>query len=492
MSRLSDSVRDDVIRAVTESVRAVIRDDGYVDVELLAKQRSELVSKRFKLPKIAKERADGVPGIDLFFVVETFRYTKHVEDRSLQEFVAKRLEQLRVEFVEKAETAFGDEAHDVAEALGDAEMFDERYVDNWMAEHFRKEPNLPPSTPAPAPGVLAEAIVSQFESWPRLYDFLVELPFPREIFDTVFDGRYALSDSVRVEVLTDHDRMLLGEPDLKRQWYVLRAAIQGYDLVGQEDDLGRMESVTRQFLGLAIAVGLIDVGWLKWGHTVMELSAEIGPISASEFAASGFKLPERLNSAPDELSPDDSAVIGALALPLKYGAGLNLSENDTALRLRNNPAWTEDAPRFRQALHEIAFAFRSNDLRLLSAGEWLFGSYAGTNQALQMVQAITVFETLYGRTREEKGRKKSEADDLGAVSLGALLATRTSYALATRPSEREEIFSDFKKLYDERCEIVHTGQRRLNDETKLPQARNLAKRSIKRELHFMGLQEPTA
>ena len=139
----------------------------------------------------------------------------------------------------------------------------------------------------------------------------------------------------------------------------------------------------------------------------------------------------------------------------------------------------------------ISALILQNHIRLLSAGEWLFGSYSGTNQALQMVQAMTVLEILFGEESEETEKEQRKKDRQARTELGmtALLANRIAYLLGSNPSDRKRYEREFKSLYAVRSDVVHQGKRRLAEETELRRARELAKKAIRRELRFLQ-QEP--
>lgn len=237
-----------------------------------------------------------------------------------------------------------------------------------------------------------------------------------------------------------------------------------------------MESGARQFLGLAISADIVAVGeYLDWDFKLPYLALEVGSRTIADFASSGYVFPSAVKASQDELSAPDCAVAAALTLPNQTMGYLK----DDGYLFQSFDEYIKNSSRLRQRLHEIDFVFRSEDLRLLTAAEWLFGSYVGSNEATQMVQATTALETLLGGTdRENK-----------AAGLTELLATRCAYLLASRYSERQQIYREVKYLYDERSRIVHSGQRRLVDNTSLRRARALSKRVVAREMRFLTLSD---
>jgi len=63
------------------------------------------------------------------------------------------------------------------------------------------------------------------------------------------------------------------------------------------------------------------------------------------------------------------------------------------------------------------------------------------------VQAMVALEILLG--------EKKESDLTG---LGALLSNRCAYLIGASHDDREKILSDFRKIYDIRSKIVHSGK----------------------------------
>jgi len=411
---------------------------------------------------LSRRSSDGLPGLDWYFLIGAARYA-YAEKWNSGEIarqhhrVTAYINKKRHELVERVTAARDAISLDSAAT----EEFNEQVISDTKEPHY---------TPPPPPEILAEELVSEWESWPRLYDLIVQLPLSRDVFDPVFQGRYALSDAMRLEVLSDRDFQQLGGPvTFDRNLYVLRLATLGHQLVEVSDPHGRLESSVRQFLGLAMASDLIDVAGFFPEYKVRQVAVEIGMITVAEFAASGYCLPDVVDWSDEEFSTDDSGVIGALVVPKRNWVYLRS-------RYLDAPEYTTDAAKFRQSLHEIGFAFRSNDHRLLSAGEWLFCSYSGTNQALQMVQAMTTLEVLFGGKKSEK-------------NLTELLATRCAYLLGGRQQQREKINAEVKELYDQRSRILHDGKRRLTDDTYLRHARNLCKRAVRRELRYLAVSE---
>jgi hypothetical protein len=89
---------------------------------------------------------------------------------------------------------------------------------------------------------------------------------------------------------------------------------------------------------------------------------------------------------------------------------------------------------------------------------------------VQIVQATVALEILLG--------DRIEAEALG---LGTLLANRLAYLTGQTPTDRQHILTEFKRLYDLRSRIVHSGKTRLDDDER--QALSDLQRHMQYALH---------
>jgi hypothetical protein len=134
--------------------------------------------------------------------------------------------------------------------------------------------------------------------------------------------------------------------------------------------------------------------------------------------------------------------------------------------------------------------FVSNRLKLLSkalsqkeseklrlAGRWLFDSYCGSNELLSFIQTTVSLEILLG--------EKAISDLMG---LGELLRNRCAYLIGKTHAQREEVLSDFKKIYEIRSKIVHRGKSQLSrhDRTLFHKLQWMANRVIQEEIELIG------
>jgi hypothetical protein len=490
MPRLPDAIRSEIINKVAGAVADVLDPAGFLVplrcTDAAAKLELSLakIARKHRDVHIVGESRDGVPGLSWFFwpgysllswVGRNPASSSALADKSSASDLRGKLEKLRQYTCAQLEEKFGSEAPDIAGMLGFPELFT---PDNIVALSPRKQqsPGAVKARPALPPKQLAAEIVSEFESYPRLFDFLVPTGLPRTVFHPLFEDRYVMSDSIRLEIMSAEDRLRLQSDAVSDHSYTLRIAIPGFELIDGEDQFGRMASVTKQFLGLMVGGDILNVIHAadRYSRDQIEtLCIRIGAVTAAEYASTGWTLPVKaLDFAEgDEFSSDDCLLIHSLAL-----SDPNRSPYwDDSGRFVPSSLWDAKLPRLRSVVSGIAYAFRSDDRRLLAAAEWFLDSFSGTNEALQLVQVITTFEILLGA--ESKGDKT------------LLLSNRCAYLLGGGAAEREEIERTFKHLYDVRSRILHAGERRLPERSTLPTGRRLLQRVIQRELRFLVPQE---
>lgn len=118
------------------------------------------------------------------------------------------------------------------------------------------------------------------------------------------------------------------------------------------------------------------------------------------------------------------------------------------------------------------------DAATRSSARWYLDSFAETKGLLQIVQAAIALEILLGDREEAE-----------LVGIGALLGNRLAYMVGQTPSDRRRVLSEFKKLYDIRSRIVHSGKATLNDEERdaLSRLQDFAQRALHEQIY--GLKQ---
>lgn len=138
-----------------------------------------------------------------------------------------------------------------------------------------------------------------------------------------------------------------------------------------------------------------------------------------------------------------------VALPHKW-----LTLDDSAivhrLHVRGPRGWDDAA----ELIHKIADAFA--DAATRSSARWFLDSYGDAHGLVQIVQATISLEILLG--------DQAHVSELGIASL---LGNRLAYLIGHTPTMRRRILADFKRLYDIRSKIVHSGKATLNDDERL-------------------------
>lgn len=89
--------------------------------------------------------------------------------------------------------------------------------------------------------------------------------------------------------------------------------------------------------------------------------------------------------------------------------------------------------------------------KIARASRWLFESRCHEDPLHQFIHAAVAMEILLGDEKPPEG-----------VGVTQLLANRCAYLISKTPDDRERTLKVFKKIYDLRSSIVHTGKGRLN------------------------------
>nr|WP_249787819.1 HEPN domain-containing protein [Bradyrhizobium sp. IC3123] len=111
------------------------------------------------------------------------------------------------------------------------------------------------------------------------------------------------------------------------------------------------------------------------------------------------------------------------------------------------------------------------------ASQWFFDGHShGSDQLLKFVQTMIVLEILLG--------DKASSDQTG---LNVLLRNRCAYLIGTSQEDRAEVLEWFRKIYDVRSEIVHTGKHALStSELELfARLRWICRRVIRKEIELL-------
>ncbi|UVK37386.1 hypothetical protein LHFGNBLO_004410 [Mesorhizobium sp. AR10] len=111
------------------------------------------------------------------------------------------------------------------------------------------------------------------------------------------------------------------------------------------------------------------------------------------------------------------------------------------------------------------------------SASWHFDSYAGSNQLLSFIQAMTVVEILVG---------EQDPDEKG-IGLTKLLSNRCAYLLGATRDERDALLRRFSEIYRVRSQIVHVGKSRLigSEERMLFELRSICRRLIWKEIEML-------
>nr|WP_247682298.1 HEPN domain-containing protein [Burkholderia sp. Tr-862] len=107
--------------------------------------------------------------------------------------------------------------------------------------------------------------------------------------------------------------------------------------------------------------------------------------------------------------------------------------------------------------------------RILTGLEWAFDADVERNETQALLNACIGIEAILGKSQE--------------TGLTDKLADRCAFMLGRGARQREQIASDFKKIYDARSKVVHGRRRRLQPQERgmLDQAKQLLRNILQRE-----------
>ncbi|RQV39102.1 hypothetical protein DF027_21160 [Burkholderia cenocepacia] len=107
--------------------------------------------------------------------------------------------------------------------------------------------------------------------------------------------------------------------------------------------------------------------------------------------------------------------------------------------------------------------------RILTGLEWAFDADVERNETQALLNACIGIEAILGKSQE--------------TGLTDKLADRCAFMLGRGARQREQIASDFKKIYDARSKVVHGRRRRLQPHERgmLDQAKLLLRNILRRE-----------
>ena len=358
----------------------------------------------------------------------------------------------------------------IAAILGDEPISD--FVFDQLSIQLARRPFNGDPTPSPLTTLddfqsaheLAEQLVSQFESLPWSYSLFISMPYElgRRLAQGMTDREFELSDQYRLirfdEQNEDYPSWSELRPSLLKiqtdkhfqpALVYLNGKLSGY--VGHFLALRPIESfhlAIRSFFGLGMAERIVKP---DYSHFLGERAAHVIVYRReSDSWATGVE---------HEL---DKATANQLH-------GLGPDKLIATLEDEGTRRWSSDFLERARA----AFTDKIAGERILASGQWLFDSHSSKNELLAFVQAMVALEIVYG---------DKAATDL--VGLGELLANRCAYAIAKTRQQREDVLSDFRRIYATRSKIVHRGHNRLSSRERadLSKLRWMVSRALQEEI----------
>lgn len=413
----------------------------------------------------------------------------------MKEVVAEHLPKIRVthrQFLERSSTVMLLLADGALPETGPVRQQLERYIGELPFTHFATEllsKNLfekgkydsssePLSlTEIPEhldPKELANYLVDEFESLPWSYSLTIELGgdigklfakslptfaisdfmrliTPNEKFAALFplkSGVEAIDTSLGGGILG-----FLPPPKWNPESTYLQVDIEGF--IGRYGDSATFEEVLalfKAFCGLGIALRLFKV---KYIYRPIPAKAKFfvhRKVDGTWSIEKAIELDSSTSDTFNDLILDDL--------------------NEQLSTEKDKVVWMQ------KVLEDMACVFRNhhNSQKIILASQWLLDSCSGRNELLSFVQTVVAMEILLG--------EKAISDLLG---LGELLRNRCAYLISGSHKQREEILSDFKKIYELRSCIVHRGKAKLtlNERSLFSKLQWMCRRVIQEEVNLL-------
>lgn len=304
------------------------------------------------------------------------------------------------------------------------------------------------------PEAKARDLVNELESLPWKYTLSIELPPMISLFKADFMRGFSISEGINVsekkelldknfpikneQPFSDFNEIanaFLQEPKRKSVGWKNNISYMQIEVEGFVDPYGTTPAARqtisnlRSILGLGLAKQIL----VPERYTLFIHRSRSSYVLVHKNCSHGMKYESKF-------SLNDNYAQAIRTLNLSLGQGL--SDPEKVIRLQG--ALT--------AIGHVVSAGAQAE-KIMLAAQWLFDSYAVNDELLSFVQTMVVLEILLG--------KKQKKD---AIGLGELIGNRCAYLIADSHQERAVVLRDFKRIYDVRSEIVHSGKSHLSSE----------------------------
>lgn len=326
------------------------------------------------------------------------------------------------------------------------------------------------------PQAISTKLLDEFETLPWSYQFTIQLP---ETLNSILHptlNEFRLSPTIRITRYTDNfaqtypldtgnprrnqaleDGPLLSflltpqKPCWDQARLYLQIAAQGFvDPYGGTSTSQSVERNLRSLFGLAVATRLLEHKY-KYSPTPHTYVYVHRLVDDKWLVDGRYRLPETVHKAISNLEV------------IEHSSVKDEDEQNV----------------FRAYLLQnigVVFAAGERADQISLGAQWLFDSYVSQDELLSFVQSMVVLEILLG--------DKAISDEIG---IGELIRNRFAYLIGTSQKERTELMTEFKKIYDVRSQIVHSGKHRLNyqERSLLHRLRWMCRRTIDKEVDFL-------
>ncbi len=318
---------------------------------------------------------------------------------------------------------------------------------------------------------VATTLVEEFDSLP--WEYTLTIPLQSQISDAllpVFENNLKMCDDFHLVIKDDKYEIIYPSNDTRDDNYLpagIRMLAENRASLASKKNAVCFQKTIKGFIGM-------------YGNTnTVEIALEsLKSFCGLAIALDLLKINNRHNSSIDNTTCFvNLQSAGKWVFEKKFEIERSFSEPFMSLELNitDNCTSASDIKKFfLTKLFRISIVLQDDKTssRILRACQWLFDGNSGSNELLRFVQLTVVLEILFG--------DKAISDNIG---LGNLLGNRCSYLIGKTHKQREKILEDFKKIYEIRSKVVHSGKTRFqfNERNLFYTLNSICKKSIEEE-----------
>lgn len=325
----------------------------------------------------------------------------------------------------------------------------------------------------------ADELISFWEGLPYTYEFLFPLPSldPNQ-------GPSQISDGVSFKTCPGTDAGVSQPPEAVPLGGLMSLAAA---LQAPQPPVRCLAIEVKGVVLSALNIGIAGATAVRKAKITIQLGLALGAFSSGwserirDVKHAGIKTlhgpPTDFNQVPLRVSFAEDLPQVYAAVPRVEGELLpTLGEwlSDAGIVLKNYERWDAEKDQAKNEAEVTRGHFDQHCARIATAAEWLFDARSETPSPTTFVQTAIALEALYGGTETEP--------------VIETLTNRIAYTLGRAPQERHEFSRQFRKFYQTRSKVVHSGASRLSGEERfqLIHAQSVLNRALVHELELVS------